>query len=111
MGKLSFTDLNVNGKCFYGDFSFESGGKGYFLSFRKLDNLDLFKMFVENRTEISVLKSKQTYNLKEPEKHDFIKEVFDGKSVRFLKLEKDSQGYFIEVVKSDLRAHENFKRI
>lgn len=111
MGKLSFTDLNVNGKCFFGDFSFQTDGKGYFLSFRKLDNLDLFEKFIDNRTEISILKSKLTYNLEEPEKHDFIKEVFDGKNVRFLKLEKSKEGFFVEVVKSDFKASKNFKRV
>ncbi|QHW38070.1 hypothetical protein GZH82_12340 [Staphylococcus ursi] len=110
MVKISFTDLNINGHVFMGDLSFEVYDNTYLLSFRKIKNLDLLKRLIENKTEISIFKAEMRYKVPEPIKYNLIKDFFDGQNVRLLELEKDNQGYYIEVVKSDFNPHENFKR-
>ncbi|EGQ3664562.1 hypothetical protein U9W26_001597 [Staphylococcus pseudintermedius] len=110
MVKISFTDLNINGHNFIGDFSFEGFDNTYLLCFRKIKNLDLLKRLIDNKSEISVLKAQMGYKVPEPIKYNLIMDFFNGQNVRLLELNKDEKGYFIEVVKSDFKPHENFKR-
>ncbi|HAR6210430.1 TPA: hypothetical protein I1710_001923 [Staphylococcus pseudintermedius] len=110
MVNIRFTDLKVNGHNFFGDLSFEGFDNTYLLCFRKIKNLDILKRLIENKTEISILKAEMRYKVSEPIKYNLIKDFFDGQNVRLLELEKDNQGYFIEVVKSEFKAHRNFKR-